>query len=695
MKVPSLIKVRSIAMNKKLNFPIVIIFILGIIIFWTTSYPTIIWWEASEYSAAAACLGLTGAPGSIILTFLGWILSKFASHNPAYLFNLSAGVIASLTVVCSFLVFRKIIEFNTGKEQNDFSIIEILSLIIASGIVICCTTLWEYAIMFTPYILTALFTMIILMAVLKWWKNAERPDSWKSLFLITLLIGIDFSVHRTNTVLIPGIIFIMLIRNYRVFFNYKSYLAAISGIILGLSIQLLYIPMSLNDPLLNLGETNTLSSWWNFISLKQYGGSFLTDIFVRKGSLWSYQIPYYLKGFSTNFFYPDHFTVISGFIPAVTGLTGIVYLFKTNRKLATALFLFFIITISFSIIYFNLPENYFRAIYRHYLPTYMIFSVFIFAGTFYLFNEISKLLHKTKWIFISIILFLLMGTFLTQYFTNFKSRNGSDNTIAYDHSGNILKSVGENGILFSFGDNDYFPEMYVQIGDNQRPDITQCCISLLNLDWYINQTQKHDKKFPFTGKGINTKQIEYENWETDFCSIPIDDNIKKKYSLQTDTFHFSLPALRENKTNLLQDLVLFDIIKSNKWGRPLYFLKSGFDSALYNWLSPYLCDEGLVYKFVPDSSHRINLKVIEANLNKFNITGYNNNSITLDNISHHIGLQYYESFLNVAKNKAATGDPKTSAVLLKKMKELLPFDRLQPDENTINETKELEESIKN
>jgi hypothetical protein len=126
--------------------------------------------------------------------------------------------------------------------------------------------------MFTPYILTAMFTVLILLAVLRWWINADNSDSWKNIFIVTLLLGVDFSVHRTNAVLLPGILAIMLIRNPKTFLNYKSYLAAISGIILGLSIQLLYIPMSLNDPPLNLGGTNSLSRWWEFISLQQYGG---------------------------------------------------------------------------------------------------------------------------------------------------------------------------------------------------------------------------------------------------------------------------------------------------------------------------------------------------------------------------------------------------------------------------------------
>lgn len=251
--------------NIKNNLTAIVIFILALVMYWTTTYPSITWWDSSEYSTAAVCLGLTGAPGSIILTFLGWVLSKCVSHNPAFILNLFAGLIASLTVICIFLSFKKIQTLTSEKKQDEFTLIKNLSLIIASGIIICSSTLWEYAIMFTPYILTSLFTVFIVLAVLNWWENAENSNSWKSLFIVTLLIGIDFNVHRTNAVLIPGIVVMMLIRNYRIMLNYKSYLSAILGIILGLSIQLLYIPMSLNDPLFNMGETNNISRWWEFL----------------------------------------------------------------------------------------------------------------------------------------------------------------------------------------------------------------------------------------------------------------------------------------------------------------------------------------------------------------------------------------------------------------------------------------------
>jgi hypothetical protein len=548
--------------------------------------------------------------------------------------------------------------------------------------------------MFTPYILTAMFTVLILLAVLRWWINADNSDSWKNIFIVTLLLGVDFSVHRTNAVLLPGILAIMLIRNPKTFLNYKSYLAAISGIILGLSIQLLYIPMSLNDPPLNLGGTNSLSRWWEFISLQQYGGGFLVDIFIRKGPLWTYQIPYYFEGFASNFFYFSHSTIILGFVPTLLGLAGVGYLFKTDRRFATAFVTFFIVTIAASIIQFNLPENYFRPIYRHYLPTFMIFSIFILLGTFYIVKILNKTIHKSKWISIFIVLLLLLGSSLTQYFTNFEYCNGSKQTFTVDHASNVINSIDKHGIVLSNGDNQYFPELYLQTAEKQRPDILHCNLSLLNLGWSIKQYQRHDKDFPFIGEGVDINNFNYKNWVTHFSSIPIGDSTKLKYRSRMDTLHLSLRALRIHNLIFLQDVVLFDILKNNKWKRPIYFFKQDFDNVLYDWLKPYLRDEGLVFEFVPDSSLVVDVTKIERNLDRFNFSGYNDYSVPLDDVSKRVGEQYYEMYLEVAEYRAEIKDWKGVLRYIKQMKGFLPFDRLQPDKKVIERTEQLDEMIK-
>lgn len=680
-------------MNKKINFltPYIIL-AFGITIYWLTAYPTITWWDTSEYASAAVCFGITGAPGSIIMTILGWLSIKIIPVSPAHVLNLLAGLIGSLTIFSSFFLFRKLNRLYSVNKDGQ-SVTENIGLIFTSLIIIFSFSLWDYSTMFTPYILTAFFTILILFAVFNWWKNAESKDSCKNVFIITLLLGLDFSVHRTNSVLIPGIIVIMLIRNFKFVYSFKSYLAAFSGIISGLSIQLLYIPMSLGDPMMNLGDTNNLQRWWDFISLKQYGGGFLLDIAIRKGPFWSYQVPYYFERFADQFFYFSKSTILFGFMPTILGIMGIWYFFKQNKKLGWSLLLFFIITIAVSIIYFNLPEHYFRTIYRHYLPTFIIFSIFIFAGVLHLFQIISKANGRQRSVFTSLFFVIIILTCYSQFNKNITIRSNSNNWMTYNHAKNILNSVDNYGILFNDWDNNIWPELYLQIGEKYRNDITQCNSSLSNLDWYLKQLQRHDKRFPFIGKDVDLKKFDYKKWKMISCEIDLDSLVQKKYTTAKSRLNFLLPPFRNDSSVWLQDIVLFDIIKNNKWNRPIYFIKQGFDDELKKWLNPYLVDEGLVYKLSPDTLSKSDVNLIEKNVTAFNLDGYNNNSIYLDDVSRGVGNLYYESFLKLIDAKIQKNDIVAAKKYYCQMVYKLPISRLNPDKAILNEIEKIKSKI--
>ena len=79
------------------------VLMLASAVFWATAYPSITWWDSSSYSLAAATLGITSPPGSILLTLLGWPIATFAGQGQtAYLLNLFAGLLAARAAALTY-----------------------------------------------------------------------------------------------------------------------------------------------------------------------------------------------------------------------------------------------------------------------------------------------------------------------------------------------------------------------------------------------------------------------------------------------------------------------------------------------------------------------------------------------------------------------------------------------------------------
>src|SRR5262247_4875894 len=64
-----------------------------------TAARTITWWDGSSYPLAAVTLGIPGAPGSLLLTLLGWLVSRIPILHPvAFRFNLFAALLGAILV---------------------------------------------------------------------------------------------------------------------------------------------------------------------------------------------------------------------------------------------------------------------------------------------------------------------------------------------------------------------------------------------------------------------------------------------------------------------------------------------------------------------------------------------------------------------------------------------------------------------
>lgn len=195
-----------------------------------------------------------------------------------------------------------------------------------------------------------------------------------------------------------------------------------------------------------------------------------------------------------------------------------------------------------------------------------------------------------------------------------------------DFARNLLSSCEEDAILFTNGDNDTFPLLYLQLMENYRTDINVLNVNLLNLNWYTkkftnqNMVSKNSISLGLTNEQIdNLKMIKMpdEKISLTFPNEIIND-FKQKYKkniLNEIVVDKSQLFIYKEEIRLrVQDQIIFDIIKNNL-DRPLYFSITCSPQNLCGFNS-YLSQEGLAQRLVPiDNKEKLILNIENNKIN--------------------------------------------------------------------------------
>lgn len=233
----------------------------------------------------------------------------------------------------------------------------------------------------------------------------------------------------------------------------------------------------------------------------------------------------------------------------------------------------------------------------------------------------------------------------------------NDYLIAY--AKNYLNSCSTNAILFTNGDNDTYPLLYVQAQYSFRTDVLVVNLSLLQTDSYINSfRQKLFQAMPLP-LSLNPSAIKGKKREYIYIlnedSLPIELSSLIKFILndknmaesQSGSHYFYSPTkkfmlsagnekiLWEFKQPYLfrNSLIVMDILANNNFSRPIYFGITVGDEG-YQGLDNYLKLEGLVYRLSPtkkqvddDEFGEINTaNMYESFINKFDFSGVDSSS---------------------------------------------------------------------
>ncbi|HOD67433.1 MAG TPA: DUF2723 domain-containing protein [candidate division Zixibacteria bacterium] len=597
-------------------------FAAAMAVYGSTAYPTIAWWSSAELALAAHELGVMAPPGGVIPTLAGWVvLHVVPGEMGVFALNLFAGLLAAGVVAGAILLGCRLewISHATASARGGaFAALAVMTAAGATGLALAFgETLWTYALHYSEYVVTPLFTVLIVAALVRWWEAAPKTGGYGWLAVATLLLGLDLSVHRTNALLLPALPFWVLLRHPRGLLSAGTWLAGIGGLAAGLAFHLVLIPMARAHPFLNLGDPQSLDRWWSYVSLEMRGGGFLVNLYPRNADFWSVQVSDWVTAFTRTFASADGPLGVVGFVPLGLGVYGLAVILRRSFRLGLGLTLLFAAASLGAIVYFNIPAGYFRSLHRHYLPSLVIFGGLAVAGAAALVRAALRLEGLPGRLVAALTAACILLAAGNGLWRNYGQLDASADQFAWEYASNLLAPLPPDAILLTQGDNDTFPLWYLQRVEGVRPDVTVLNVPLLNTPWYVEQVRRWDPRLPLEFSAAELAAYAPVVWRDSTVAAPAggtaaDYELPESASVP-DTVRLLVRPTAGPHLLLAQDQAVLRIIQGNTGRRPLYAV-SGLGQQALPWLGPYLRLEGLVQRFVPVEHPALDPTLLARNL---------------------------------------------------------------------------------
>lgn len=416
------------------------------------------------------------------------------------------------------------------------------------------------------------------------------------------------------------------------------------------------------------------------------------------------------------------------FIPFLLGLLGMVFHFTTDKRRAwVVLMLFFFCGVAM-IIQGNSPPIEPRERDYIFVGSFYAFAIWVGIGVIALYDMLKTKLSAQTGAIVALVLGLIAPAIMG--YQNWDEHNRSNRFAARDFAANYLNSCAPNAIIFTQGDNDTYPLWYAQEVENIRRDVRVVNLSLLGVDWYINQLRRKVNDaapVPMTmtpekirgsrrdvtyykanpsvidpTQSVELKQLmgfigsdqsalperaDINYFPTKNITFKVDkEKILRSNALtpeaqaqMVDQLQFSLP---EGKSSLYKnDLMILDIIAANNWERPIYFAVSVNNSS-YMGLEKYFQLEGLAYRIVPVVSTgpnrggtigNVNPDIMYDNLmNKFKFGNLNNTQAHTDSDYRRMIYNFRGNFARLADELTKRGDKERALAILDQAEKMMP-----------------------
>lgn len=434
-------------------------FFAAFAVYLSTAAPTVTFWDSGELIAASYQLGISHQPGYPLYSITGRLFSLLPFGNIAYRLNLLSAFFSASSIFAVYLLLREII---TDKGTTAVFVSALLALNLAFVKVF-----WSQAVVAEVYALNSLILVALVLAYLKALNGGLSPVRY--MLLSGLLFGLGLVNHESLILYLPALIITWLLVGPMP--GRERVRAAIAGtafIILGLSVYI-YLPLrSSVNPIIDIGDPVNLSRFWWVIKWGEY---------IRAVRPLLSKASTFIAGLQ----------LLNPWLLGGAGLAAFVsyrFLKRSWRTYLPLLAFTVVYGVCISLLVLGNPqEEKFGLAGKFFIPVVMMAVVFMGSEAGETMKKGGRYAGAALAVFLSATAIYLLAR-------NYRPNDYSRNFIAYDYAANSLKSTGERGVLFTWGDNGVFPLWYVQQVERYRDDAVLLHTPLMTYDWYLADAKK-------------------------------------------------------------------------------------------------------------------------------------------------------------------------------------------------------------
>ena len=622
--------------------------------------PTTAWWDTSEYIATSHILGLPHPPGNPLFVVVGkaWLLlTAWLPLEVAPRINLLAATASAAAAAFWFLAVMRIWAHFT--ENRSVALAAAFVAVLVGGTAF---TVWTQSnVNEKVYTVSLMFVALITYLAMVWEDHSETWRGARIFLLVCFLLGLGATNHQMSILPIVALGVFLVIHSARTLLRWRLLSAAAVLVILGYSVQLLFVPIrSAQDPIIdeadpecpNVLEAVTPGFYETrdgrklSVQCEALAASLARDQY-QKPPLTDRQAPFGAQ-FANYFQYFD-WQWARSLAPegrlAVTFLfvgLGFVGLWRHARGdpdsfayFATLLFTVTILLVYYLNFRFGYSLNPEIPIENHevrerdyfFIVSFNLWGVYAGMGLVTLWEGIGRRLAAAREAPLALGLrnaSPLLGIALIPLIFNFPVTDRRGDYAARDWAYNLLNSVEPYAVLFTNGDNDTFPLWYLQEVEGIRRDVTVVVHSYLGTKWYPKQLRELTRpceagEDPLATPTVIVCQRAFDSERAPAIYADMAETPRGGILPMTDEEIDGLPPIQEvpagqrvrfseNVAVELEsgrylthpDFLVYRIIRSSLGHRPVYFAATA--PPVYRvWdlhMYPRLLRQGLAYKLV-------------------------------------------------------------------------------------------------